>query len=56
MGVREEEVLGICYLLQKALPREAFMSFSRFLLAVVHNVVLQPANRVFRRMRTNAKV
>jgi hypothetical protein len=47
---------SVCVALSAALPSTVFMAFTKFLLTVVHNIILNPKRMVFRKMKTTSKV
>eukprot|EP00048_Salpingoeca_helianthica_P011831 m.171404 g.171404 ORF g.171404 m.171404 type:complete len:901 (-) comp15285_c2_seq17:199-2901(-) len=51
----ERDPQAVCAALCAALPSPMFLSFSRFLLTVVHNIVLNPKRMMYRKMTTTNK-
>lgn len=47
---------SVCAALCAAVPQNVFMAFSKFVLTVVHNIVLNPTRMVYRKMKTTSKV
>ena len=47
---------NLSIVLQRRLGRDVFMAISKFLITVLHNIIINPTKAIYRKMKTTSKV